>query len=110
MSETTDLATAPADLAGLIDYSEGSVVSRILLKRGVGTLTLFAFDQGQGLSEHTTPFDAFVLIVDGRAELTIGGNKHELAAGQTIVMPADVPHAVHAADRFKMLLVMIREK
>lgn len=110
MSDATDLTAAPAELAGLVDYSDGSVVSRTLLKRGAGTLTLFAFDQGQGLSEHTAPFDAFVLIVDGRAELTIGGKKHTLASGRTIVMPADVPHAVHAAERFKMLLVMIREK
>ena len=110
MSETIDLTGSPAELAGLVDYADGAVVSRTLLKKSTGTLTLFAFDRDQGLSEHTAPFDATVLVVDGRAELTIGGEKRALAAGQLIVMPANVPHAVRAPERFKMLLIMIREK
>lgn len=109
MSETIDLTAGPVELAGLVDYADGAVVSRTLLKRGAGTLTLFAFDRDQGLSEHTAPFDATVLVVDGRAELTIGGREVAVAAGQLVVMPANVPHSVRAAERFKMLLVMIRE-
>jgi quercetin dioxygenase-like cupin family protein len=109
VNETINLNESPADLAGLVDYADGAVVSRTLLKRGTGTLTLFAFDRDQGLSEHTAPFDATVLVVDGRAELTIGGRKSEVGAGQLIVMPANVPHAVRAPERFKMLLIMIRE-
>lgn len=109
MTETIDLTAGPADLAGLVEYADGAVVSRTLLKRGTGTLTLFAFDRDQGLSEHTAPFDATVLVVDGCAELTIGGRKTEVRAGQLTVMPANVPHAVRAPERFKMLLIMIRE-
>jgi quercetin dioxygenase-like cupin family protein len=105
-----DLTGGPADLAGLVDYADGAVVSRTLLKKNTGTLTLFAFDREQGLSEHTAPFDATVLVVEGRAELTIGGNKREVAAGQLTIMPANVPHAVRAPERFKMLLIMIREQ
>lgn len=95
-------------LADLIEYAPGSVVSRTLIKRPVGTVTLFSFDAGQGLSEHTAPFDALVQILDGRAELMIGGKVVRAEGGQTVLMPAHVPHAVHAAERFKMLLVMIR--
>ncbi len=101
--------SSPAELAALVDYADGAVVSRTLVKRSGGTLTLFAFDAGQGLSEHTAPFDAFVLIVDGRAELKIGGEAHALAAGQAVVMPANVPHAVQAPRRMKMFLAMIRD-
>jgi quercetin dioxygenase-like cupin family protein len=98
----------PQRLDELVDYASGAVVSRTVIKRPVGTVTLFSFDQGQGLSEHTAPFDALVQILDGRAELTIGGKQVRAEAGQTVLMPADVPHALHAAERFKMLLVMIR--
>jgi quercetin dioxygenase-like cupin family protein len=84
-------------------------VSRTLVKAGKGNVTLFAFDAGQELSEHTTPFDALVQVVDGTAEITIGGEKLAVKAGETVLMPADVPHAVNARERFKMLLVMIRE-
>ena len=96
------------DLGTLIDYAQGSVISRTLLDKKTGTLTLFSFDTGQGLSEHTAPFDAVVQIVEGRAELTIGGETVEAEAGQTVLMPADVPHALRATERFKMLLTMIR--
>jgi quercetin dioxygenase-like cupin family protein len=95
-------------LAGQVDYVSGSVVSRTLAKKPTGTITLFAFDRGQGLSEHSAPYDAFVQVVDGAATLRIGGNDVVAKAGEVVVMPANIPHAVHATERFKMLLVMIR--
>jgi quercetin dioxygenase-like cupin family protein len=98
----------PAVLAGLIDYAEDSVVSKTIIDKPVGTLTLFAFDAGQGLSEHTAPYDAVVQVLDGRAILTIGGKKTLVSAGQLIIMPANVPHSVAAEEKFKMLLTMIR--
>jgi quercetin dioxygenase-like cupin family protein len=91
-----------------VEYADGSVVSKTLLDKKTGTLTLFAFDKGQGLSEHTAPFDATVQIVDGQAELTVGGVPHRVHAGQLFIMPANVPHSVRAIERFKMLLIMIR--
>jgi quercetin dioxygenase-like cupin family protein len=91
-----------------LDYVPGSIVSRTLVKNPAGTVTLFSFDAGQSLSEHTAPFDALVQILDGKAELTIGGKAVLASAGQTVLMPANVPHAVHAVERFKMLLVMVR--
>lgn len=100
---------APVELAGLVGYQDGSIVSRTLVKKNGGTLTLFAFDAGQSLSEHTAPFDAIVQILDGRVELSIGEKKVSAGRGETVLMPADIPHAVHAPERFKMLLVMIRE-
>ncbi len=104
-----ELAPAQAfELAGLVEYVAGSVVSRTLAKRPAGTITLFAFDAGQGLSEHSAPYDAFVQIVDGVATLRIGGKEVVARAGEVVVMPANVPHALQAAERFKMLLVMIR--
>jgi len=110
MPETTkSIAGTPFDLAGHVAYAEDAVVSKTVLKKETGTITLFAFDAGQGLSEHTAPFEATVVILDGRAEITIGGNRHDVAAGQMLIMPAGVPHALHAAQRFKMMLVMIRE-
>jgi quercetin dioxygenase-like cupin family protein len=96
------------NLKNLISYQEDSVVSKTLVDRGIGTITLFSFDAGQGLSEHTAPFDAFVQIVDGEAEITISGEKHTVKAGEIIIMPADQPHALRAETRFTMLLVMIR--
>lgn len=101
------LAT-PALLTDLADYHAGSIVSRTLLKSPGGSLTLFAFAEGESLSEHTTPHDAIVLIVDGLARITVGGRVHEVASGGSLLMPANVPHAVHAAAPFKMLLVMLR--
>jgi len=92
----------------LLAYQEGSVVSRTLIDKKIGTLTLFAFAAGQGLSEHTVPYDAFVQIVDGDAEINIAGEVHRVTAGQFIIMPANKPHSVRAEVPFKMLLVMIR--
>jgi quercetin dioxygenase-like cupin family protein len=92
----------------MVAYQPGSVVSRTLIDKKIGTLTLFAFDSGQGLSEHTAPYDAFVQILDGEAEVTIDGTAHHLTAGQMIIMPADRPHALKGVKRFKMLLVMVR--
>jgi len=94
----------------LAEYQEGSVVSREILSKEKGTVTVFAFDKGQGLSEHTAPFDALVLILDGRAEISIGGKPTSLGKDDMILMPADVPHALSAVERFKMLLVMIRSR
>ena len=98
------------NLARLVEYGEGAVVSRTLIQASVGTVTVFAFDKGQGLSEHSTPFDALVQVIDGKAEITIGGEVVAVAAGESLLMPADVPHALHAPERYKMLLTMIREK
>lgn len=97
-------------LADLVDYQEGSVVSREIIRKSTGTVTLFAFDRGQGLSEHTAPYDALVQIVDGEAEVTISKKKYLLSAGEIILMPANEPHALFARERFKMLLTMIRSK
>jgi len=96
------------DVSGLIDYQAGAVVSRTLIDRGVGTVTLFAFDRDQGLSEHTAPFDAMVYLVDGQAQVIISGKEHLVKAGEMIIMPANEPHALKAIARFKMLLIMIR--
>jgi len=98
------------DLSGLVEYSPGSIVSRQLAKNDAGTMTLFAFDVGQGLSEHSAPFDAVVQILDGEAELVIGGKAVPAKAGQLVIMPAGVPHAVKATQRFKMFLTMLRTK
>ncbi|MDD5433034.1 MAG: cupin domain-containing protein [Candidatus Omnitrophica bacterium] len=95
-------------LGSLIDYQDGSVVSKEVIKKDKGTVTLFAFDNGQGLSEHTAPFDALVYIFDGRAEITIAGKAHNLNTGEAIIMPANKPHSLKATERFKMLLVMIK--
>jgi quercetin dioxygenase-like cupin family protein len=92
----------------LLAYVSGSVVSRTLIKRPVGTVTLFSFDKGQGLSEHTAPFDALVQVLEGQVELTIGGEPVKAGAGETVLMPAEVPHSLHALEPFKMLLTMIR--
>ena len=96
------------ELAELVAYSQDAVVSKTILDKPAGTITLFAFDKGQKLSEHTAPYDAVVQILDGQALLTIGGKDIQVPAGQIIIMPADVPHAVAAEERFKMLLTMIR--
>lgn len=109
MSGTTEsLGGRAIDLKELIAYQEGSVVSKTLNDKKVGTITLFAFDKGQGLSEHTAPYDAFVEIVDGEADITIAGTDHRVKEGQFIIMPANQPHALRAVTPFKMLLVMIR--
>lgn len=95
-------------LLDLVDYQKGSIVSREIVKKDTGTVTLFAFDQGQGLSEHTAPFDALVTLLEGEAEITISGKPFRLQGGEMIIMPAHQPHALKALNRFKMMLVMIR--
>jgi quercetin dioxygenase-like cupin family protein len=100
-----------AEVVGLIDlvnYQEGAVVSRALVNRTTGTVTLFAFDEGQGLSEHTAPFDAVAHILEGEVEVTISGNALRMKAGHAVLMPANQPHSLKAIGRFKMLLTMIR--
>ena len=99
-----------ADTAKLIKYQTGAIVSRTLIKKPTGTVTLFAFDAGQELSEHTAPFDALAYVLDGETEITIAGKPLRLAAGQMVVMPAGKPHAVKAVEPFKMMLIMIKEK
>lgn len=103
-------AGVAVDLAGFIEYAPGSVVSRTLVDKRAGTLTLFSFDEGQGLSEHSAPFDAIVQVLDGEVEITIGGKPVRAGAGRIVRMPANVPHALRAVRPFKMLLVMIRSE
>lgn len=93
----------------LLDYQKGAIVSRVILKKDAGNVTVFAFDKGQGLSEHTAPFDAMVEIVDGQARVRIAGKAHILKKGQIIIMPANIPHSVHAVKRFKMVLTMVKK-
>jgi len=95
-------------LVNLVTYREASIVSKTLIERETGTVTLFAFDEGQGLSEHTAPFDAMVCVLDGEAEITISGNPIVVRQGEMLVMPAEEPHAVKAITPFKMMLTMIR--
>ena len=99
-----------ANLVSLVSYQEGSVVSRTLLDDKAGTVTLFAFDEGEGLSEHTAPYDALLHLLEGEAEVTIAGKTSHLEQGEAIVLPAGRPHAVRAPRRFKMLLTMIRSE
>lgn len=96
-------------LVDLVDFQDGGVVSRPVLKKNKGSVILFAFDREQGLSEHTVPHDALVHVLEGEAQITVSGKSHRLAPGEMIVMPANQPHAVHAPERFKMVLVMLRE-
>ena len=95
-------------MADLVEYQDGAVVSREIINKKTGTVTLFAFDAGQGLSEHTAPFDALVYLLDGEAEVTISGKANRLKAGEMIIMPENQPHALKTLERFKMVLVMIR--
>ena len=111
MSEQDQVPVKTAEvkqLAELLQYQAGSIVSRVLLKNKGGTVTLFAFDEGEGLSEHTAPFDALVVVSDGEADIEIAEESFRLRQGETIILPANRPHAVRAASKFKMLLVMIR--
>jgi quercetin dioxygenase-like cupin family protein len=94
--------------ASMVEYQSGSIVSRTLVDKPAGTITLFAFDKGQGLSEHTAPFDALVSVFDGEAEVTISGQSHKVKSGEVINMPANAPHALKALKRYKMMLVMIK--
>jgi quercetin dioxygenase-like cupin family protein len=103
-----ELKAQASNLAGLINYQEGSVVSRILIEKKTGTVTLFAFDINQGLSEHTAPYDAMVYVIDGEVEVTISGKTITLKQGEITIMPANEPHALAAKTKFKMLLVMIK--
>ncbi len=103
-----ELQAQASNLLGLIDYQEGSVVSRTLIDKKTGTVTLFAFDENQGLSEHTAPFDAMVYVIEGVLEVTISGKPFSLKQGEMTIMPANHPHALVAKTRFKMLLTMIK--
>jgi len=108
MSNLDEYKGMVIELADNVEVAAGSVVSKTILDKKTGTLTLFAFDKGQGLSEHTSPYDATVQIVEGEAELVVGGTPNRVKAGQLFIMPANVPHSVRAVERFKMLLIMIR--
>jgi quercetin dioxygenase-like cupin family protein len=108
MSTRKKMDVQAVNAAGLIDYQKDAIVSREIVKQKTGSVTVFAFDAGQGLSEHTAPFDALVQVLDGEAEITIAGKRHRVSAGELILMPAGQPHALKAVQRFKMMLVMIR--
>ena len=103
-----ELIGKPLTLSELVAYQDGSVVSKTLIDKKIGTLTMFSFGAGQGLSEHTAPFDAVVQVVDGEAEVVINGESQTVSAGQMIIMPANIPHELKAVKPFKMLLTMIR--
>ena len=107
MSENINLHL-PNELEKLVDYQTGSVVSKTIIKKQTGTVTLFAFDKGEGLSEHTAPFDALVYLIDGEAEVIISGKANLVKQGEMIIMPANEPHALKAKEKFKMMLVMIK--
>ena len=96
-------------LSNMVSYQIGSIVSRIIIKKPSGNLSLFAFDKNQSLSEHTAPFDAIIQELEGETEVIIGGTPHQLVKGDTIIMPANIPHAVNATEQFKMLLTMIKD-
>ena len=107
MSEKKEL-TQVLNLENMLDYQEGSIVSRTLIDKKIGTVTLFSFDKNEGLSEHTAPFDALVYVFDGEVEITISNDKFVLTQGQMILMPANEPHALKALKQFKMMLIMIK--
>ena len=106
--DTGNLLGQTVNLPNLVNYQEGSIVSRTIIDKASGTVTLFAFSEGQGLSEHTAPFDALVYLLDGEAEVTISGKPLHLKQGDMVIMPANEPHALSTIKRFKMLLVMIK--
>ena len=109
MEEKTETKKGvPFSIADTVSYAGGSVVSKTLLKKDVGNITLFSFDSGQGLTEHTSPYDAVVYIMDGEVEITIGGKAQTVTAGEMMIMPANISHGLQAIKRFKMLLIMIR--
>jgi quercetin dioxygenase-like cupin family protein len=108
MKLSEDMKAKSLNTNNLIDYQENSVVSREIIKKETGTVTIFAFDKGEGLSEHTAPFDAMVQLIDGTAEIVISGKKNIVEKGEMIIMPGNVPHALNAVERFKMVLTMIR--
>lgn len=96
------------ELVNLVNYQDGSIVSKEIIRNDKGTVSFFAFDKGQGLSEHTAPFDAMVYVFDGKAEITIEGKPHRLKSGEMIIMPANKPHALKAIEQFKIMLVMVK--
>jgi len=106
--DTDDLLGQVVKPVDLVGYQVGSIVSRTIIDKGTGTLTLFAFDEGQGLSEHTAPFNALVYVIDGEAQVTISGKSLNLKEGEIVIMPANQPHSLKATNRFKMMLVMIK--
>ncbi len=108
-TKNESLAARVLDPNDLIAYQDGSVVSRMIVYKKTGTITLFAFDAGEGLSEHTAPFDAIASIIDGEAEVTVGTSEFVVKEGQMIIMPANIPHALRAGKRFRMILTMIHE-
>ena len=106
--KSEDIVGKVMDLGGMVEYHAGSIVSRTIIDKPSGTLTLFAFEKGQGLSEHTAPFDAMVYILDGEAEVIISGKPLHLKQGEMVIMPVNQPHALRATARFKMMLAMIK--
>ncbi len=110
MSEERNISGVVLNMKDMVSYQPGSVVSRTLIGKSAGTVTVFAFDSGQGLSEHTAPFDAMVQIIDGTADITIEGSPFKVREGEMLIMPANKPHALQASERFKMILIMIREQ
>jgi quercetin dioxygenase-like cupin family protein len=104
----TEILAKVMNMGGMLSYQQGAVVSRTLIKKDNGTVTIFAFDKGESLSEHKTPFDAMVYIIEGEAEITISGNCNRVKSGEMIIMPANEPHALKASEKFKMLLIMIK--
>ena len=109
METKDEIKSKAVNTAEFIEYSRNSVVSKQIIKKGTGTITLFAFDKGQSLSEHTAPFDAFVQVVDGKGEFIIDSKTLNVARDEFIILPANIPHAVNAVEKFKMLIVMIKE-
>ncbi len=110
MSDGNNIIGTVLNMKDLVTYQSGSVVSRTLIGKSAGTVTVFAFDSGQGLSEHTAPFDAMVQIIDGAADITIDGSPFKFKEGEMIIMPANKPHALKANEKFKMILIMIRKQ
>lgn len=99
----------PVELRNLVEYQPKAIVSRTIIKKESGTVTIFAFDKGQSLSEHTAPYDALVFVIDGEAEIRVGEKIYNLKTNEILIMPANIPHAVKAKEKFKMLLIMLRE-
>jgi quercetin dioxygenase-like cupin family protein len=107
-NKTAFVPAQPASATGLVEYQSGAIVSREIIKKNTGKVILFAFDAGEGLSEHTSPFDALVQVLEGQAEITVAGKPNQVRQGEVILMPANQPHALKAEQRFKMILTMIR--
>lgn len=108
MANSSDIIAKSLQIKNLVEYQDGTVVSRTIINKPAGTITLFAFDKGESLSEHTAPYDAMVIVLDGEAEIKISGISHSVKEGEMIIMPANNPHALYANHRFKMCLIMIK--